>query len=575
LADGIAVRALSLLGLVMVAAGALITLLWDSGDKAVRRGIELTIYAGAAVVLIATALNFETIHNTYANSSYSDLVFRTPSGGYWLTRIGLVLLITVSASFLHEAPRRTGAALMGCVVIYLWAYTSTSHAAAGLGSSWAKGLDIAHASAAVTWIGAVVGLAIASRLGNARDRWSELLPRFSLLASCMVFIVLTSGVMSAFIEMDTVSKLWRTRYGITLLIKVAVMLPLLLVAGYNARWGKGLLTKGNEAARRRFVLFAFAELALGLAVFGFAAALTQTTVSKSVILQKDVKPFDQTLPFGDLQIHLAIDPNRTGLNTYKVTLEKNNAAVAAERVRLTFRYQDDASVGASTLTLTENQGTYVGQGPFMTLEGRWRVETEVRRADVDDVVGFFDVRPAGTPVVGNLSGGPWSNPAPGLTWNQFGGLIFLLAGFGFALSRTPLRRAGKQAGWVGSGATMAGFAFGILHLFGVHNHAVVTGLPTNPFVNDRDSIATGQKLYAQNCAACHGQSGVPPKGLDLNPYPLDLTVHVPQHPDGQLYEFISKGIPGTAMAAWGDGRLTTEQIWHLVNYLRTLTPVDR
>jgi mono/diheme cytochrome c family protein len=94
-------------------------------------------------------------------------------------------------------------------------------------------------------------------------------------------------------------------------------------------------------------------------------------------------------------------------------------------------------------------------------------------------------------------------------------------------------------------------------------------------VNDRDSIATGQKLYAQNCAACHGQSGVPPKGLDLNPYPLDLTVHVPQHPDGQLYEFISKGIPGTAMAAWGDGRLTTEQIWHLVNYLRTLTPVDR
>ncbi|HNM77482.1 MAG TPA: hypothetical protein PKI89_03905, partial [Tepidiformaceae bacterium] len=69
----------------------------------------------------------------------------------------------------------------------------------------------------------------------------------------------------------------------------------------------------------------------------------------------------------------------------------------------------------------------------------------------------------------------------------------------------------------------------------------------------------------------------PPKGLDLNPYPLDLTVHAPQHADGALFNFISKGVPGTAMRAWGsgDGKLTEEQIWHLVNFLRTLTPVER
>ena len=67
------------------------------------------------------------------------------------------------------------------------------------------------------------------------------------------------------------------------------------------------------------------------------------------------------------------------------------------------------------------------------------------------------------------------------------------------------------------------------------------------------------------------RDGLPLKGLRLDPYPLDLTVHVPQHPDGQLYNFIAHGIPGTAMLGWQDGGLLKEdQVWHLVNYLRTL-----
>jgi mono/diheme cytochrome c family protein len=124
---------------------------------------------------------------------------------------------------------------------------------------------------------------------------------------------------------------------------------------------------------------------------------------------------------------------------------------------------------------------------------------------------------------------------------------------------------------------MAGFSLGVLLLFGVHGHEDATGLRSNPFAADRNSIAEGQRLFQDNCITCHGRSGVPPAGLDLNPYPLDLTVHVPQHPDGQIFKFIDQGVPGSAMRAWGegDGALSEEQIWHIVNFLRTLTPVDR
>ena len=117
---------------------------------------------------------------------------------------------------------------------------------------------------------------------------------------------------------------------------------------------------------------------LGALVFAAAATLTQTTVAKSVFDRPADKPYDQVATAGDVQVRLQIDPNRTGLNTYAVAVTKGGAPVAAERVRLTFRYLDDQSIGPSTLRLGPGEGgSFLGQGPFLTLEGQWRVEVEL------------------------------------------------------------------------------------------------------------------------------------------------------------------------------------------------------
>ena len=51
--------------------------------------------------------------------------------------------------------------------------------------------------------------------------------------------------------------------------------------------------------------------------------------------------------------------------------------------------------------------------------------------------------------------------------------------------------------------------------------------------------------------------------------PADLRVHMAAgHTDTQLYDWITNGVPGTAMPAWKE-QLTPEERWHLVNYLRT------
>ncbi|MEO9255936.1 MAG: copper resistance CopC family protein, partial [Tepidiformaceae bacterium] len=112
LADGVAVRAVSLVALTIVLGAALLVLLWEGAGVAARRGLERTIYFGAVVLAAATMLNLVTIHNAYSSTSLNELIFHTPIGGYWLTRMGVVLLIAVAATFLTEAPKRTAAAVI-------------------------------------------------------------------------------------------------------------------------------------------------------------------------------------------------------------------------------------------------------------------------------------------------------------------------------------------------------------------------------------------------------------------------------------------------------------------------------
>ncbi|MFL5803186.1 MAG: c-type cytochrome [Roseiflexaceae bacterium] len=99
-----------------------------------------------------------------------------------------------------------------------------------------------------------------------------------------------------------------------------------------------------------------------------------------------------------------------------------------------------------------------------------------------------------------------------------------------------------------------------------------TGGPVNPLRADAQTIQAGQLLYQTNCVACHGAAGRGdgPTAVGLNPRPADFTQHmVPgKHTDGQVFLWIKDGFPGTAMPAWST-RLSEEQIWQLVTYLRT------
>jgi mono/diheme cytochrome c family protein len=94
----------------------------------------------------------------------------------------------------------------------------------------------------------------------------------------------------------------------------------------------------------------------------------------------------------------------------------------------------------------------------------------------------------------------------------------------------------------------------------------------NPVPAGPQAVEVGRLAYQQNCASCHGLTGLGdgPQASSLQPPPADLRVHTPLHPDRQIYAFIAQGFPGSAMPAFS-GRLSETQMWSVVHYLRAMT----
>ena len=101
--------------------------------------------------------------------------------------------------------------------------------------------------------------------------------------------------------------------------------------------------------------------------------------------------------------------------------------------------------------------------------------------------------------------------------------------------------------------------------------------PANTVTADATSVAAGKKLYGSNCASCHGETGQGDgrAGKTLTPPPANLVDETWLHgsTDGEIFVVIRDGVKQTGMKPFGS-RMTTHQVWDVVNYLRSIGPAS-
>ena len=558
-----------------------------SGDRLRRLwSLHSTRLGAAALALLALASALQLVVQASAIYEQSMLsvvpgpvgtvLTETDWGRLWMWRMGLAVAI---AAVMFVQVRRSGrepgltAISLGLGVGLLATLSLTSHAAATVGiRAPAVANDLLHMAAASVWVGGLAGLlllavtAVATLAGPQRRRvLAAVVPRFSVLAGLSVATLVVTGLYGAWAQV-TVMEALASPYGIALRAKVALAVGLLLLGAVNLLWVRPRLAGDDSAAQwlRRLVAAEVVVAVLIVLVVGFLTALEPARQ----VASREGLGIPGSIEFTEsaegAAIALKIEPGTVGPNRFEVSLADRlgNPIDNASDVSVRISYLDD-DLGEEILQVAPaGAGIYVAEEGRFSISGAWQVELIVRRPDAFDArTGFrFEVGAVG-------SGAIAPSPERGQVLLGAGlvvlGVLFLATGMPLGGLFT-LRGAGVMTPGV------LGLLAGAVLLFNSELVGPSGTASRNPFPPDAESLRIGAKVYEDTCLACHGETGLGdgPAGMALDPPPGNLVIHVPLHSDAELYGFVDEGIPGTAMAALGE-RLSDDEIWHVVNYIRT------
>ena len=554
-------------------------------DKIVIAGIVVALAGSLGHLLVQASSVHEVSVFEALGEPVRFVISETEWGRGWLQRTSLLIgalgpsLAVIRLRRVPSHRRDTALRLSAFLVTALAMATlsATSHGAATPGIELAATVtDYIHLIAAAFWVGGLFGLALMLPLffshspeGGARQVILAILPRFSLIAGLSVAVLIVTGLYSAWAHVTVLPAL-AVPYGQTLIRKIVLFGVLLVFGATNLLW----LTPAIRANRRAASILRWtvsAEAIIGVLVILAAANLTSLEPARQVASREGIG-VPLSLTFQDTAegatINVEIEPGHVGANTVTVTLtdrrgDRITNATGVD-VRLTYL---DADLGEEPLpTAPDGKGEFLSDDARINIAGPYQLEVAVRRPDT------FDARTAFRFEVASGGGISSSAIAPSAdTGRLLFGVELAVLGFLFLAVGIPLGGWYSRRGLAVMTPGLVVYMIGAGVFFTAQFGEDPSSAERNPFAPDPESLAVGERVYGEACATCHGAQGRGDglAGAGLDPPPANLIVHVPLHPDRILFDFISDGISGTAMAGLA-GRYTDEDIWHVINYIKTL-----
>lgn len=260
-----------------------------NGDLRMRVSNRVaTVAGGAAMILLLAAAARLALQMDVLNAgsdaqpvTMRDLVAGTRWGSGWLLQVLSALVAAVAFGAARRAKAGWLVAAGAALVLSITPALGGHAAASPRLSTLAIVADAAHVLGASGWLGSLLVLtavaipSVASADGEGR--WSQiasLVNAFSPTALAFAALLALTGVFAAWLHIGSVSALWDSGYGRTLILKLLALVPLAATGAYN--WRLVRPTLGTTAATKRLRRSASAELAVGVIVLGITAVLVAT-----------------------------------------------------------------------------------------------------------------------------------------------------------------------------------------------------------------------------------------------------------------------------------------------------------
>lgn len=170
-------------------------------------------------------VNLELALNYLQNTRHGAAVL-------WRSGLVLVLLLTLLQTRVRGLVVTLISSLSAAGVLYT--FSAISHAAA-MGGLPETLLDWTHFGAASAWAGGLLALVLSPAITQTPEHLLASVNRLSQLGLAAVIVLLLSGIASARLHVDSAAVLTGTSYGQALIIKNALVLLTLAIAGAN-RW---------------------------------------------------------------------------------------------------------------------------------------------------------------------------------------------------------------------------------------------------------------------------------------------------------------------------------------------------
>jgi len=481
--------------------------------------------------ILAAAAQIEAVSETRLpqaldSTTIRAVLFGSRFAAVWWVRTILGLLLAGLLALTHRGagaargpwPARCAAGI-GCVLILS---TSLAGHAAGARGPWpvAAAVDALHLAAGAVWLGGLLQLLLwlrcallpdadGERRALARDLVKGLVPRFSGVALASVIVLLATGLFTAYVQIGSPALVLRTAYGQSLLLKLALLVPLLGLAAVNRlrlrpKVAAGAASTDARVVRRmRGLVGAEILVALGLLlVVGLLGSLPPPGTTKLP------SPVEMARQAGPLRVTLTVDPSWIGVSRFRVALADHAGAPPADvrQVTMTFTMEGMNMGRTHVIPAPREAGVWEAEGFYLGMPGIAQIGIGVSRQSGSDAGAVFRVE------------------VPDVSAAQLAGL------------RASLADA------------------------------------VRPAVSS-SRLERGRGVYVSQCSVCHGAggNGNGPAAPSLLPPPSDLTLHVRWHSDEQLLWLITYGVAGTSMVGFAD-RLDPRDRRDVIAYLRTFVP---
>jgi copper transport protein len=255
-------------------------------------------------------------------------------------------------------------------------------------------LDWLHLITGSVWLGGLIGLLVLWASLSAAGRVAGLpfvVPRFSNVAFVSVFLLLGTGTWATINHMPALDALWLSGYGVTILVKIALLITAMVLGAFNLLRTKPRLVAAREhpeagepTARLLRRAISGETLLITSAVFAAAVLSSLAPPPPAFALQNsalaNVGPgrVAETVKQDGYVLQVLVSPNKAAApDSFALRITKNGQPVRAANVTLTFNHTE-MQMPQQEYQLTETQpGLYSHAAPALVMVGKWALAFQI------------------------------------------------------------------------------------------------------------------------------------------------------------------------------------------------------